>query len=47
MRIARIKIRVDSQGGWERALGENAILKRCVLSLDFVELECDGNERLF
>ena len=33
-RIARIKIRVDSQGRWERAYGENAILKRCVLSLE-------------
>ena len=34
MRIARIKIWVDSQGRWERALGGNAILKRCVLSLE-------------
>ena len=34
MRIARIKIRVDSQGRWERAYGGNAILKRCVLSLE-------------
>ena len=37
MRIARIKIRVDSQGRWEGAYGGNsgkAILKRCVLSLE-------------
>ena len=34
MRIARIKIRVDSPGRWERAYGGNAILKRCVLSLE-------------
>ena len=34
MRIAKIKIRVDSQERWERALGGNAILKRCVLSLE-------------
>ena len=34
MRIARIKIWVDSQGRWERSLGRNAILKRCVLSLE-------------
>ena len=33
MRIARIKIRVDSPGRWERE-GGNAILKRCVLSLE-------------
>ena len=31
MRRARIKIRVDSQGRWERAQGGNAI---CVLSLE-------------
>ena len=35
MRIARIKIRVDSPGRWERAQGGNAILKRCVLSLEW------------
>ena len=34
MRIARIKIWVDSPGRWERAYGGNAILKRCVLSLE-------------
>ena len=34
LRIARIKIRVDSPGRWERAYGGNAILKRCVLSLE-------------
>ena len=34
MRIARIKIRVNSPGRWERAYGGNAILKRCVLSLE-------------
>ena len=33
MRIARIKIRVDSPGRWERVYGGNEILKRCVLSL--------------
>jgi len=33
MRIARIKIRLDSPGRWERAYGGNAILKRRVLSL--------------
>ena len=34
MRIARIKIQVDSPGRWERAYKGNAILKRCVLSLE-------------
>ena len=34
MRIARIKIRVDSPGRYERAYGGNAILKKCVLSLE-------------
>ena len=34
MRIARIKIRVDNPGRCERAYGGNAILKRCVLSLE-------------
>ena len=34
IRIARIKIRVDSPGRWERAYGRNAILKSCVLSLE-------------
>ena len=34
MRIARIKIRVDNQERWERAYGGNAILKKCVLSLE-------------
>ena len=34
MRKARIKIRVDSPARWERAYGGNAILKRCVLSLE-------------
>ena len=34
MRKARIKIRVDSPGRWEKAYGGNAILKRCVLSLE-------------
>ena len=35
IRIARIKIRVDSQGRWERAYRViNAIWKRCVLSLE-------------
>ena len=33
MRIARFKIQVDSQERSERAQG-NAILKRCVLSLE-------------
>ena len=32
MRIARIKIRVDSPGRWEGAYLGKAILKRCVLS---------------
>ena len=34
MRIARIKIRVDSPGRWERDYGGNEILKRCILSLE-------------
>ena len=34
MRIARIKIRVDSPGRWERASEGYAILKRFVLSLE-------------
>ena len=34
MRIARIKIQVDSPGRWKRAYGGNAILKSCVLSLE-------------
>ena len=35
MRIAKIKIRVDSTGRWMgKSLGRNAILNRCVLSLE-------------
>ena len=34
IKISRIKMQVDSRGRWERAHGGNAILKRCVLSLE-------------
>ena len=34
IRIATIKIQVESQGRWERAWGGKAILKRWVLSLE-------------
>ena len=34
MRIARIKVRADSPGRWQRAYGGKAFLKRCVLSLE-------------